>query len=203
MFKKRGAGSPGDAGGFSPSLFGTLCGAAKGGWTGPRVARVRARDRAHSAAGQDVLSAEPRPPAANPALCAGRVTRACSLWVLSLARARESTAPARMAGKTHRDVGRKRGEGDARAPSPYPLPQAGEGRKEAGEGKEEKRGRESARKREREKTRKWERGRTRASVRGESRARAGLRKNASAKKTAVPKDGGNNLQRDLQRETHH
>ena len=73
---------------------------------GPRSARVRARDRAHSAAGQDVLSAEPRPPVAHRRFSAGAAPRVCSLWLLSLAQARESNAPARMAGKTHRDVSR-------------------------------------------------------------------------------------------------
>ena len=73
---------------------------------GPRTARVRATDRAHSAAGQDALSAEPRPPVAHRRFSAGAAPRVCSLWLLSLAQARESNAPARMAGKTHRDVSR-------------------------------------------------------------------------------------------------
>jgi len=84
--------------------------------------------------------------------------RVCSLWLLSLAQARESDSSARMADEAHRDVSRfsrkahvrlqhanmrahphKRNSHDAKrkscsrerdssVPSPYPLPQAGEGK---------------------------------------------------------------------------
>ena len=67
-------------------------------------ARVSARDRAHSAAGQDVLSAEPRPPVANRR--SRRPTRAAlSLGYFSLGKQREVTRSRDASGK-HRDVSR-------------------------------------------------------------------------------------------------
>ena len=73
---------------------------------GPRYARVGAMDRAHSAAGQDVLSAEPRPPVAHPALCAGRGTEGVfSLVTFSCT----STAPQERRERRSRPEGRRAG----------------------------------------------------------------------------------------------
>ena len=74
---------------------------------GPRAARGRARDRAHSAAGQEAPSAEPRPTVANPRRRRGRGTEgALSLGYFSLGKQREVTRPPGWRTKQHRDVSR-------------------------------------------------------------------------------------------------
>ena len=72
---------------------------------GPRIARVSARDRAHSAAGQDALSAEPRPPVANRRKAPASHPGALSLVTFS-GQAEKVTRPPGWRAEQHTDVSR-------------------------------------------------------------------------------------------------
>src|SRR3954469_4928117 len=85
------------------SAPGTLCNAAKGGRTRPRIARAARGIAPLLPQAMDALSANSGRPQRTRRFAPGAAPRVCSLWLLSLAQARESAPTARMAGeKTQR-----------------------------------------------------------------------------------------------------
>src|SRR5690242_15692983 len=80
---------------------GSLCGAAKGGRTGPRAPHAGEREGPRSFRCRAGCPVSETPAALSaPALRAGATPRVCSLWLLSLAQVRESNSSARKADET-------------------------------------------------------------------------------------------------------